>query len=249
VDKECLSGHCVESVCCGSSCPTCQSCAIPNHEGTCRNLPAGVEDLVNHCEGVAVCDGSGKCLGVAGHFGDACTQGAADAGAADGGSADGGSADGGATCFNGLCQAGYCKLAIGDACADDVACVTGRCAAGVCASCATGADCASGVCGAGTCALPGAVPCAVPSDCAHDFCLNGYCITSPSGTCTLTGCNFHYCGGGVCETCGQNSDCPNNGPCVNQTCPAPPGSYCENDAECASGQCGPAALLAFPKCM
>jgi hypothetical protein len=221
-------------------CTICTSCDILGALGTCTPLPKSVEDLVNHCEINTACDGAdGGCVLAMniGHFGDACT---ADTG-----------------CFNGICQGGFCKLANGDFCADDIACGSNHCSGYHCVGCTTtstgGTDCADvdATCIKGVCTLPGGSPCAADSDCAGQSCLGGFCVESGSEACTAAGCITHFCNAGACETCAStppNDECPLGTACMGGNCLAPPGAFCTQSSQCASGTCGPAALLDFPKC-
>ncbi len=58
----CASGFCVDGVCCAkTSCSgSCQSCAVPGHEGTCTSAAAGTE-VTGSCAGGQACDGKGAC--------------------------------------------------------------------------------------------------------------------------------------------------------------------------------------------
>ena len=71
---ECISGNCVDDVCCDSGCGgACQHCALSGLEGNCRYVPAG-EDPDGECPGDppcgSQCDGSGACA--YGTFGTSC---------------------------------------------------------------------------------------------------------------------------------------------------------------------------------
>jgi hypothetical protein len=64
LDAECLTGHCVDGVCCESDCQTaCRSCALPDTVGLCRPVPGGAQDPRGKCEdkGAASCQGTGLC--------------------------------------------------------------------------------------------------------------------------------------------------------------------------------------------
>jgi hypothetical protein len=211
----------------------CTSCAIPGHEGTCTDLPRGVDDRVNHCEINAVCDTSHACVGAngKGHFGDPCST------AAD--------------CFDGVCRAGVCKLAPGAACTVDVACGSHLCRDNLCVTCGPDTDCPSNQCNGGVCALLGGAYCAAGTDCRSVGCTtSGYCIQSGSEVCTRASCLTHYCttGTSYCATCSAASDCSLGTACTGGSCLSPAGAYCRTSPECASGTCGPAALLDFKKC-
>ena len=75
--EECLSGHCVDDVCCGSACDAvCQACNLAGSEGSCANVASGA-DPDDDCAG-GVCDGAGHCA-TGGHewghlFGDSQSQ-------------------------------------------------------------------------------------------------------------------------------------------------------------------------------
>jgi len=62
---ECLSGFCVDGVCCQTDCTAaCSACNLPNTTGSCGPLPAG-QDPANECavEPVAMCGKDGFCDG------------------------------------------------------------------------------------------------------------------------------------------------------------------------------------------
>ncbi len=61
-NAECLSGSCVDSVCCNNACSgACKACNIAGSVGTCTNVAAG-QDPANECAGALSCDGNGACL-------------------------------------------------------------------------------------------------------------------------------------------------------------------------------------------
>jgi hypothetical protein len=58
---ECLSGLCVDNVCCISPCAgLCERCDLAGSEGTCAFVPAG-QDPDGECGGASTCDGTGAC--------------------------------------------------------------------------------------------------------------------------------------------------------------------------------------------
>lgn len=108
--------ECADGVCCDTTCiGECKSCAVPGKGGTCTNIPyLGADDVYTDafgnmdakCDGLFLCNGSGKCLGASGAT---CTADAA--------------------CLGGKC-AMPSKLCLG---AKDEACTAnGQCASGTC---------------------------------------------------------------------------------------------------------------------
>ena len=165
----CASGFCVDGVCCAkASCSgSCQSCAVPGHEGSCTSAAAGTE-VAGSCAGGQACDGKGACK-----------------------SKNGTTCSSGSVCATGFCADGVCCES-----ACDGTCVScnqaGR--AGKCSDYTAGSDpegeCGadSGLCrftcnGAGACdAPPSGTPC-------------GFCATCDGvGTCFTPDPN--PCGGG-----------------------------------------------------
>jgi hypothetical protein len=59
---QCLSGFCVDGVCCAGPCDgLCESCAVPDFVGTCSALPVG-EDPEDECGACDRCNGLGGCV-------------------------------------------------------------------------------------------------------------------------------------------------------------------------------------------
>lgn len=89
---------------------------------------------------------------------------------------------------------------------------------------------------------PGSMQCG--STCCAGWCFNGTsCCPSPreycaeNNTCCPAGekcCVNGYCYNPSQGTCCQDSDCPDNGKCCNQTCLVAPGACC-SDFDCPSG--------------
>lgn len=72
---ECLSGNCVDTVCCATACGgKCQSCNLSGAIGSCSNIPAAT-DPDSECnqgqDGSATCNGLAAC-GDTGPTGAAC---------------------------------------------------------------------------------------------------------------------------------------------------------------------------------
>lgn len=120
-DDSCMSGHCVDGVCCNESCTgECKSCNNPGSEGTCSNIPRLRPDPVYtdpvfldpaaKCDTVALCNGAGKCLKL---------------------KAKGCNVD--ADCLSGKCAPQkICFGATGETCNNDGQCASGKCDGNVC---------------------------------------------------------------------------------------------------------------------
>jgi hypothetical protein len=60
-DSECASAHCIDGVCCATTCiGTCKSCNRPGNAGVCGNVASG-QDPDQECAGGLACNGSGGC--------------------------------------------------------------------------------------------------------------------------------------------------------------------------------------------
>jgi hypothetical protein len=138
---QCLSGHCVEQVCCGAaSCAACSSCAVPGKAGSCQPVPKGGADPLASCLPMAAatcgtdgtCDGSGSCAFIAG--GTPCAPASCDPTTS--------MLTAPSTCNGaGVCQAGAISSCAPYACAG-AGCKSAPCAGA--ADCASGATCDPG---------------------------------------------------------------------------------------------------------
>jgi len=159
---ECLSGNCVDNVCCGSaSCATCQTCN-GGTPGTCTNITSGQPDNnpVAACTGNNQCDGNGACKKI---NGQSC--------AAVG------------DCLSGFCvDTVCCNTSCTTSC--NSCNVTGL--AGTCSiawagddphnNCQTPGDPADNCNGAGACGLGAAgAPCSGNSGCSSNMCTGNIC--------------------------------------------------------------------------
>ncbi|MDI1451100.1 hypothetical protein [Polyangium sp. 6x1] len=96
-DTDCMSGHCVDSLCCDTACAgTCEACSAAKKgsgfDGVCGPIALGTDPDME-CTMPGTCDGAGMCIG---DIGDACMN--------------------GADCASGHCADGFC---CNMACADD----------------------------------------------------------------------------------------------------------------------------------
>jgi len=207
---QCSSAHCVDGVCCDSSCSgQCESCHEFGSVGKCSVVASGVPRGQR-----TACAGSGPCIGACdGSNGKACKY------------AGNSTVCTPATCANGkVSTASVCNGAGACTAAD-----SGNCAANVCATdgsvkCAT--SCSATSCGAGSYCDPTGVclplkangtACSIDAQCTYKHCADGFCCDS---ACT-----------GQCQACSSSGTCT-------RVIGAPHGSKtpCSGSGQCA-GQC------------
>ncbi|HVT08857.1 MAG TPA: hypothetical protein VHO67_15470, partial [Polyangia bacterium] len=259
-DSGCISGHCVDKVCCNSACSgACTACNLPGRLGTCLPVDMGKPDPRALCvdQGSASCGHTGACDGVGG-----CANYARDT-----------------QCLmpsctgNRLNTAGTCD-GLGSCRAPNVQnCHPFRCAGGACTkSCETDTDCDDGaICQNKTCGpKPPGFPCGGASECASGFCVDGVCCeTACTGTChscalpgspgrcqTVAADNVDprgQCKDQGAATCGTNGKCDGTGSCeryaVGTTCDSEkcsagvytPPSTCNATGQCVAGDAHPCA--------
>jgi len=226
--SECVSGQCVDGVCCESSCTgPCQSCALPGSPGQCLNVASGATDprktCLDHgataCSTNGVCDGNGACQTYA--PGTSCKPESCTAGKytypftcdSSGQCVTAGTRD----CSPYVCNGSTCF----DICTSDTQCVSGNhCASSSCglkpvgANCSLATDCQTGLCAQGVCcdhACTGACvacnvagrvgSCSNVADKAPDP--QGRCVATKPETCGTTG----NCLGGACAYVAQGLNC------------------------------------------
>ncbi|MDC3956593.1 hypothetical protein [Polyangium jinanense] len=219
---ECLSGHCVDGVCCNAACSsTCMACNVAGSVGTCTNVPVATEDAPT-CTGTNACDGAGTCKK---DSGQPC------AGAVD--------------CVSGFCADGVCcNSACDTACfACDLMGSMGTCVPLVSAEDTNPTNVCAGTrsCDAtGACKAKDGGACVVAGDCLSGHCADGVCCDTDC-TDTCMACDLAATPG-VCslvasgqkdDTCaGADEVCDGAG-----ACKAAQGKLCGADAECLSGHC------------
>ena len=212
---QCLTGNCVDGVCCASaSCTDCSSCNVGGSVGVCHAVAAGTADgiCVATClsgkptEMSGLCDGSGACRGPTGcQAGYLCTGGSC----ATNCTADHASTNcdtvSGYGCIGTLCQ----KAGQGSACTASNQCANGSCVDGIC--------CATATCG--TCQA-----CNVKNTSGI---LDGVCrgvgagVVEPHNLCSVT----------ASSGCGTDGKCTANALCeqwISSACMAPP-TTCPSD--------------------
>lgn len=218
-DTECSSGHCVQSVCCDTSCTgKCEACdGVSGTSGKCRRLPQGTLCADATC--TRDTQVTGQCNGVAADCQTvvvACKMGCD-----------------GPTCRGNCANDSQCK-------SDEYCLGAGQCvkkqAKG--ASCGAANECASGLCVDGVCCDSG---CTEPCMACNVVGSSGTCSVVPDGTAAPADC-------GTSEpfSCGYNGTCNGDGGCAyypqSQSCA--PGS-CANGTMTAerfcsgSGACKP----------
>jgi hypothetical protein len=223
---DCLSGFCVDNVCCGTACTAaCRSCNTPGNEGSCQpiantedNNPTGV------CAGTNTCDPAGVCK-----------------------KKDGVTCGANADCLSGFCIDGVC-------CATDCTGSCQACSAvlksggvdGVCGPIASGKDpqneCNPGACdGMGACKGDKGDPCPMGNaQCLNGLsCADGYCCeqacTTDCYACNITG-KLGTCApvAALLEdgNCNGTMSCNGAGLCKGNL-----GQVCTLDTQCVSGHC------------
>lgn len=163
--SDCLSGHCVDGVCCNEQCQgLCRACSGQKKgwggDGVC-GFVAGYVDQDQECQ-YGACDGAGVCKK---DNGQACTQ--------------------NGDCLSGHCVEGVCcNTACTGTCMACTAALKGQGSNGLCQNIALNLDpqneCSYGACGGtGTCKLDITRPCTTNADCLSNSCSGGVC-TGPS---------------------------------------------------------------------
>jgi hypothetical protein len=214
--SECISGNCVDGVCCGTpSCPACNSCGV-NGAGSCAPLGAGATDArcgaTSPCGKTNVCDGAGACRNstavcqAAACNGTTFTPAQSCAGTA-------------AT----ACPAGTPTSCGAYACDVATGCKT---------TCAADTDCAAGsFCNpAGKCISRGTQgdSCSKDNECGAGHCVDGVCCNTTGTSCPLCqACNVTG-SKGTCAFVGTGASEP-HGLCAT-------GGVCGNTGACAADQ-------------
>ncbi len=222
---ECVSGNCVDGVCCSSACGgTCKACNVAGSIGTCTNISAG-QDPANECAGTQVCDGAGLCVKA---NGDPCAT--------------------ATECLSGSCVDGVCcnSACSGTCKACNVSGSVGTCS-NVPANTDPANECAGATnCnGAGACSLlPQGSLCSAGTDCASGNCVDGFCCdTACAGTCQACSAAKSGSPSGTCGNIPLNTD-PDNECLGMQTCSGAgacvklvQGSTCTVATDCQTGFC------------
>ena len=251
VDTDCVSGDCVDMICCNSSCTgSCQSCksALTGvSDGTCTFVSSGKADPVGtcvvgspgSCGETGTCDGHGACS----FAGSATTCVPASCGS--------GSFTPASTCDGkGACMTATPVSCQGFACSATTGCAT---------TCSSDSDCTGGYCtSSGTCAtkMTNGSTCSANDQCANGTCVGSICCESACGglcqSCASadTGQQSGLCrpisaGGsskGRCTAagtaCGLDGTCDGNGAC----------RFGASGTTCGSPACASAVLTGAPTC-
>jgi hypothetical protein len=252
---QCISGNCVDGVCCGSaSCPACQACNVSG-TGACAPVAAGTAAPATFCsdQGATTCGTNGKCDGAGG-----CQK-----------------YIDGTTCSVVSCPAGAAAMNLAGSCAGGTCSVpTQSCAPYFCngaaacrTTCNTDADCAgTHYCtgAGGTCQpkIAQGTACSTDHQCGTNHCVDGVCCgVAACGSCQA--CNVGASAGscapvavgtsdpkGLCatqsaSTCGTTGKCDGAGgcqkhangtSCATASCPAG-GTTLSLAGTCSNGSC------------
>lgn len=209
----CVSGFCVDGVCCSSACTgTCQACSAALKQtgasGTCGPAKSAT-DPRNHCadQGATSCGTNGLCNGAG-----ACSLYPSGTGCGVG-TCTGTVFNASSSCNGtGTCQPN----------ATATECAPHQCAATGCRRpCTIAGDCVSGYAchvASGECRKVAGAACTVAIDCASDFCVDGVCCsTACTGACQVCSAALKASGTGS-GTCGPaaaatdpHGDCADEG--------------------------------------
>ena len=257
---ECESTHCVDGVCCDTSCEGgCRSCALQGNAGTCSLVARGATDPRAICTDLGqascgtngLCDGTGACdkYAVGSTCGEeSCTSGAYRPPATcnnQGQCVDSASR----TCNPYVCAGTKCL----DKCTRDIDCVAGQvCTNGSCglkpagATCTTGTECLSTHCAQGVCCNAACNGACVACDLAGSMGIctsvkdgstdpQVACVASPQSSCGTTG----KCVGGACAKWASGSKC-GDAVCASASS-VKPTAACDGNGTCvtpANRSCG-----------
>jgi hypothetical protein len=202
---QCISGNCVDGVCCGTaSCLPCQACNLSG-TGVCAPVAAGTPAPASFCsdQGATSCGTNGKCDGAGAcqpyPTGTSCSQASCPAGASS-------------LTLAGTCQGGVCAKPT-SACAPYFCNGVNACQT-MCGSdtdCQNGSYC-TGVGGACVPTKANGQSCGGGDQCTSTFCVDGVCCNKSScGSCEA--CNLS--GTGVCAPIAAGTVDP-NGTCTDQ---------------------------------
>lgn len=243
-NNECLSGFCVDRLCCDSACDgVCRACNIASSPGTCTPIPAGKAPVVaGQCkqDTVATCGFDGTCSGTG-----ACRK-YPDGTVCMPGRCQGNSVSGTMVCTAGVCKAGPTELCTPYVCNN----ATNKCFS----SCTSTSQCDGRVCAGGSCGKkPLGAVCRDRAECASNFCADGVCCNlACSGACVS--CNqvgktgecrpvtsgsadpHSVCPKEAVTTCGHSGLCNGEGGCAKYVL----GTVC-GAASCSAGSHIPAS--------
>ncbi len=236
--NECLSGYCVDGVCCNTSCSgSCQACNVAGVNGICTNY-GNDTDPGSECGLCKVCNGAGACKNVTNGTDpkNDCTQQPSVSCGYDGMCNGSGACrqwDNTTECVAQSC--GGSTFYPADKCngsgqcsdAGQTSCCPYKCSADQCkASCLTANDCCDGYTCQGALCKPkkaDGTACSNNAECTSGKCVDGYCCDSwCAGTCqacNLTGklgiCTNYTATTDPEDECGTCKVCNGSGACAN----------------------------------
>lgn len=262
---ECLNAHCVDGVCCNSTCNSlCQACSAAKKgsgtDGTCGNVSNNA-DPDNECTGAFSCNGSGGCQSCADNSKNGTETDIDCGGASCPKCALGKMCMSSGDCLSNVCVNSVCTNAT---CSDmlkngsetDVDCGGPSCPKCVNGKmCLQGTDCTNGVCTGGICQAPSCTD-GVKNGTETDIDCGSTCTNKCADTkmCALgTDCVSGVCNGGICQT-PSCSDLVKNGletdiDCGGVSCTkCANGKMCIVNADCTSNSCSGGTCVPMSVC-
>jgi len=218
--EQCLSGFCVDGVCCDRACSgTCEACSATKKgsgaDGICGSVAAETDpddeckaEPTSTCGNTGACNGSGACAKYSNTV--ICSP---------------ASCSGNVVMLPKRCDGNGACVGAGTQ-----ACIDSPCVAGACATpCTVDTDCGNPTyyCKARGCTMKAGDGSACD---AGDQCLTGFCV---DGVCCETACN-----GGSCDACSKQAGSLADGTCTGFTGPScDDGNACTRVDTCERGTC------------
>jgi subtilisin-like proprotein convertase family protein len=235
--NQCLSGNCVDGVCCNTACGSlCQACNVAGSVGTCTNF-ANNTDPMDECPTCQICNGAAACVNVGAGLDPSnhCTESLPSTCGLDGTCSGSGACRrwiNSTVCVAASCTGStyykpdYCNGTGSCVDAGTQSCCPYMCGATSClGSCSAHSQCCTDSYCSGASCVPkkaNGSTCSAAAECSSGRCVDGYCCnTNCTGACeacnvagALGTCTRHLANSdpeGECSTCGV---CNGSGACV-----------------------------------